>query len=106
MASNVACEGDCKVKVKVPEGAQTGKAVRIKGHGMPALRGRDRGDLIVELFVETPTSLTGRQKELLRELASTFGDGDAHHPHHAGFFHKARKFWDGVVRRPETETRA
>ncbi len=42
MATNAACEGDCKVKVKVPEGAQTGKSVRIKGHGMPALRGRDR----------------------------------------------------------------
>lgn len=100
------CEGDCKVKVKVPEGAQTGRVVRIKGHGMPALRGRERGDLIVELFVETPTNLTARQKELMRELAETFQGSSAHHPRHAGFFDKARRFWDGVVRRPETETRA
>jgi molecular chaperone DnaJ len=99
------CEGDCKVKVKVPEGAQTGKFVRIKGHGMPALRGRDKGDLIVELYVETPTHLTGRQKELMQQLAETFSEGDKHHPGHAKFFGKARKFWDGVVRKPESEAR-
>ena len=92
------CEGDCKVKVKVPEGAQTGRTIRLRGKGMPSLRGRDRGDLIVELFVETPTQLTGRQRELLRELAATAaGDDEAHHPRHAGFFDKARRFWDGLT---------
>ena len=48
------CDGNCKVKVQVPEGAQTGKTVRLKGRGMPSLRSRQRGDLVVELFVETP----------------------------------------------------
>ena len=94
------CEGDCKVKVKVPEGAQTGRTVRLKGKGMPALRGRDRGDLIVELYVETPTNLTVRQKELMRELnESCAGPSTAehHHPRHAGFFSKARKFWGGLT---------
>jgi molecular chaperone DnaJ len=89
------CEGECKVKVKVPEGAQTGKTVRLKGKGMPSLRGRDRGDLVVELYVETPTHLTPRQKELLRELAGSCAE--AQHPRHAGFFNKARKFWDGLT---------
>jgi molecular chaperone DnaJ len=106
LAAKAECEGDCKVKVKVPEGAQTGKFVRIKGHGMPALRGREKGDLIVELYVETPTSLTPRQKELMRELAETFGEGDKHHPNHARFFTKARKFWDGVVSKAGAEARA
>jgi molecular chaperone DnaJ len=96
LATAAECEGDCKVKVKVPEGAQTGKAVRLRGKGMPALRGRERGDLIVELYVETPTNLTPRQKELMRELAESCS-GDRHHPLNAGFFDKARRFWDGVT---------
>ncbi len=92
------CEGDCKVKVKVPEGAQTGRTLRLRGKGMPSLRGRERGDLIVELFVETPTHLTARQRELLRELAATApGSAEAHHPRHAGFFDRARRFWDGLT---------
>ena len=90
------CEGDCKVSVKVGEGAQTGRQVRLRGKGMPSLRGRERGDLIVEFYVETPTRLTARQKELLHELASGAAD-DTHHPQHAGFFAKARKFWGALT---------
>ena len=88
---------DCRIKVKVPEGAQTGKTVRLRGRGMPSLRGRERGDLVVELFVETPTRLTSRQRELLRELAGTGAHDADHHPRHAGFFDKARRFWDGLT---------
>ncbi|MDB5437649.1 MAG: molecular chaperone DnaJ [Caulobacteraceae bacterium] len=80
-----------KLKVKIPEGAQTGKTVRLRGKGMPSLRGRDRGDLIVELFVETPTSLNARQKELMRELAGVCGE--AQNPQSKGFGDKAKKFW-------------
>jgi molecular chaperone DnaJ len=90
-----ACDDNCRAQVKVPEGAQTGRTVRIRGKGMPALNSRQRGDLVVELFVETPTSLTARQKELLRELAGACGE--RHHPKHAGFFKKARTFWDGLT---------
>ncbi len=90
-------EVDCKQKVKVPEGAQTGRTIRLRGRGMPALRGRERGDLIVELFVETPTHLTARQRELLRELSDTAESDAHHHPRHAGFFDKARKFWGGLT---------
>ena len=91
------CEGDCKVKVKVPEGAQTGRTIKLRGRGMPALRGRERGDLVVELFVETPTHLTARQRELLRELSDTAESDGHHHPRHAGFFDKARRFWGGLT---------
>jgi molecular chaperone DnaJ len=89
------CDGNCKIKVRVPEGAQTGKTVRLKGRGMPSLRSRDRGDLVVELFVETPTRLTPRQKELMREFAGACGEHQ--HPQSAGFFKKARRFWDGIT---------
>ena len=89
------CDGNCKMSVKVPEGAQTGSIVRLKGRGMPSLRSRDRGDLMVELMVETPTKLTARQKELVRELAGICGEQQ--HPRTRGFFTKAKHFWDGVT---------
>jgi molecular chaperone DnaJ len=88
------CDGECSHKVKVPEGAQTGATVRLKGKGMPSLRSRERGDLVVELFIETPTRLTARQKELMRELAGLCGDQQ--HPQSTGFFKKAKRFWDDV----------
>ena len=96
-AGEKVCEGDCKVQVKAPEGTQTGRTVRLRGKGMPALRGRERGDLVVEFYVETPTKLTARQKELMRELAEAGTGAEAHHPQHAGFFDKARRFWDALT---------
>ncbi|ATQ41066.1 molecular chaperone DnaJ [Caulobacter mirabilis] len=89
------CDGECRIKVTIPEGAQTGKTIRLKGRGMPSLRSRERGDLIVEVFVETPTRLNARQKELMRELAELCGDQQ--HPQASGFMGKARRFWDDVT---------
>ena len=89
------CDGACRIEVKVPEGAQTGRTVRLKGKGMPSLRSRDRGDLVVELFVETPTKLTARQKELMREFAEICGEQQ--HPKSATFIGKAKQFWDDVT---------
>lgn len=90
-----ACDGQCRASVKVPEGAETGKTVRIKGKGMPRLDGRGRGDLVVELFVETPQNLTPRQKELLHELAEC--SGDAQNPRNSGFASKAKRFWSEIT---------
>ena len=90
-----ACDGQCRAPVSVPAGAQTGKTVRIKGKGMPHLNGRQRGDLVVELFVETPTDLTARQKELMQELAASFGDGQ--NPRNSSFAGKAKRFWADIV---------
>lgn len=87
---------ECRIPVKVSEGAQTGQTVRLKGKGMPDLRdARRRGDMVVEFYVETPQKLSGRQKELMRELAGICGDKQ--HPRHAGFFQKARRFWDDLT---------
>jgi molecular chaperone DnaJ len=90
-----ACDGQCKLTVKVPEGAQTGRTVRVKGRGMPSLRSRERGDLVVELFIETPAKLTARQKELLREFAGL--STASQHPKQANFLGKAKRFWDEVT---------
>ncbi len=88
----------CRAKVKVPEGAQSGDVIRLRGRGMPSLRGRERGDLLVSLKVETPVKLTARQKELMREMAETMSGGDnKHHPRHGGFFDKAKRFWTDVI---------
>jgi hypothetical protein len=89
------CDGECKITVKVPEGAQTGRTIRVKGRGMPSLRSRERGDLVVELFVETPSKLTPRQKELMRELAGLCSEQQ--HPKSANFLGKAKRFWDEVT---------
>ncbi|KQW86400.1 molecular chaperone DnaJ [Brevundimonas sp. Root1279] len=90
-----ACDGRCKASVAVPAGAQTGKTVRIKGKGMPHLNGKNRGDLVVELFVETPTDLTARQKELLEELAASLGDTQT--PRNSSFAGKAKRFWADIM---------
>lgn len=78
-------------RVKVPAGAQSGKQLRLRGKGMPALRGGGHGDMLIELGVETPVNLTPRQKELLREFDSL---GEDNHPEGSSFFSKVRSFWD------------
>jgi molecular chaperone DnaJ len=88
-------EDDNRLTVKVPEGAQTGRTVRIRGRGMPSLRSRERGDLVVELFVETPTRLDARQKALMQEFAEI--SSEQQHPESSGFLNRARKFWEDVT---------
>ncbi len=90
-----ACDGRCRAPVSVPAGAQTGKTVRIKGKGMPHLNGKNRGDLVVELFVETPTELTPHQKELLQELAASLGESQT--PRNSSFAGKAKRFWADIL---------
>lgn len=81
-----------RTKVTIPAGAQTGRRFRIKGKGMTHLRGKDRGDLHVELLVETPVNLTAKQKKLLEEFAKDCGEEA--HPQTQGFFDNVKKFFD------------
>jgi molecular chaperone DnaJ len=60
--------------ITVAAGTQTGKLVKLRGHGVPHVRGRGRGDLHVEIVVDTPTSLDKDQERLLRELAQARGE--------------------------------
>jgi len=80
-------------RVKVPAGAQSGKQMRLRGKGMPALRGGLQGDMFIELAVETPVNLTAKQKDLLREFAKLSKDNN---PHSSGFFDKVKSFWDSM----------
>jgi molecular chaperone DnaJ len=61
-------------KVKIPRGTQTGAAFRLKGKGIPHLRGFGKGDQIIETVVKTPTNLNKKQEELLREFARQGGE--------------------------------
>ncbi|MCB2115844.1 MAG: molecular chaperone DnaJ [Rhodobacteraceae bacterium] len=80
-------------RVKVPAGTQTGKQMRLRAKGMPALRGGAVGDMLIEMAVETPVNLTSRQKELLREFEALSKDNN---PEGSSFFSKVRNFWDGM----------
>ncbi len=60
--------------LKIPKGTQTGDVLRMRGHGMPNVRSRRKGDLEVHVFVKTPTNLTPRQEELIEELGRLQGD--------------------------------
>ncbi|MBN2761260.1 MAG: molecular chaperone DnaJ [Rhodobacteraceae bacterium] len=80
-------------RVKVPAGSQSGKQMRLRGKGMPALRGAGHGDMLIELAVETPVNLTARQKELLEEFEKLSAENN---PETSGFFDKVKGFWDGM----------
>ncbi|MBL4929684.1 molecular chaperone DnaJ [Fuscibacter oryzae] len=80
-------------RVKVPAGSQTGKQMRLRAKGMPALRGGGSGDMLIEMSVETPVNLTARQKELLREFEQL---SEENNPEGKTFFSKVKGFWDGM----------
>jgi molecular chaperone DnaJ len=63
-----------ETKLKVPPGTRTGTLLRLSGQGVPNVRSGSRGDQVMQAFVGTPTSLTDRQKELLREFAAIDGE--------------------------------
>lgn len=84
-----------RTKIKIEEGSQGGKRVRLRGKGMSVLRSQSRGDMYVELAVETPSRLSAKQRELLEEFAELSGDEVS--PESKGFFDKAKAFWDELV---------
>lgn len=83
-----------KAKLKVPEGTQTGTSFRLRGQGIPSVRGYGRGDQRVRIKVVTPTKLSAHQKELLKELGLADGDANA-----AGdgktIFHRVKEAFGG-----------
>jgi molecular chaperone DnaJ len=84
---------DGPITHSLKRGTQSGDVVRISGYGMPSLRGGRKGDLLVQIVVETPRQLTKRQEELLRELAEL----DQKHvsPERKSFLDKLRDFFAG-----------
>lgn len=65
---------DGKVALNIPEGTQTGSVFRLRNKGVPSMRGLGRGDEFVTVNIVTPKNLSGRQKELLKELGESFGE--------------------------------
>ncbi len=80
-------------RVKIPAGSQSGRQMRLRGKGMPALRGGGEGDMFIELAVETPVNLTSKQKELLREFDKI---GEENNPQSSSFFKSVKTFWDSM----------
>jgi len=80
-------------RVKIPAGSQSGRQMRLRSKGMPALRGGPEGDMFIELAVETPVNLTNRQKEILREFESMSEDNN---PESKSFFSSVKTFWDSM----------
>ncbi|WP_019672080.1 molecular chaperone DnaJ [Psychrobacter lutiphocae] len=87
---------DGKVKIKVAEGTQSGKLLRVRGKGVTPVRTTMKGDLICRIMVETPVNLTREQKDLLRQFQDTL-DGDSKHdqsPKKKSFFEKLGDLFD------------
>jgi molecular chaperone DnaJ len=84
-----------RMKVQIPAGTQTGQQFRVKGRGMSILRSQARGDMYVEVVVETPVNLTKKQKELLEEFGGTASDSKTN-PQSSGFFDKVKELWEDL----------
>ncbi|MGD9806140.1 MAG: molecular chaperone DnaJ [Hyphomicrobiaceae bacterium] len=82
-----------RVAVSVPAGTETGKQFRIKSKGMPVLRSNVRGDMYIQVEVETPKNLTKRQRELLQEFEKESHKGTS--PESSGFFSRIRELFEG-----------
>ncbi|WP_193143080.1 MULTISPECIES: molecular chaperone DnaJ [unclassified Meridianimarinicoccus] len=80
-------------RVKVPAGSQSGRQMRLRSKGMPALRGGGQGDMFIEMAIETPVNLTSKQKALLKEFEGLSADN---HPEADSFFGKVKGFWDSM----------
>jgi molecular chaperone DnaJ len=82
---------DGKVKMKIPSGTQSGKVFRMKGKGIKDVQGLQQGDEHVRVIVETPTRLTAKQKELLKDFAEL--GGEEVNPLSKGFFDKVKELF-------------
>jgi molecular chaperone DnaJ len=80
-----------RAKIKIPDGTQNGKQFRLKGKGMPYMRGSGNGDLYVQVNTEVPISLNKAQKELLEKFREI--ENEKSNPSIKKFFQKAKSFW-------------
>ncbi len=81
--------------LRIPAGIQSGKQLRQRGAGMPVLNGRGRGDMVVQIDVETPTRLTARQRELLTAFQDTETGEEC--PQSQGFFDRIKGVWSDLT---------
>lgn len=81
-----------RVKLKIPEGTQTGKLFRLRGKGVAPVRGGAPGDLLCRVAVETPVNLNNEQKELLTKLRDSM-EGKTHSPKQTSWFEGMKNFF-------------
>lgn len=79
-----------EAELRIPAGTQSGTNLRLRGYGLPDLRGYQQGDQIVRVVIETPTKLSRRQRELLEELAAI--SNSKNYPQQASFMEKAQRY--------------
>ena len=87
--------GGGRARVTVPAGTQSGHQFRLRGKGMPAMRGAGHGDMYIEVAVETPVNLSKRQKELLKKFDEQGGSRPTS-PEAEGFFAKVKELWEDL----------
>jgi len=80
-------------RVRIPAGSQSGRQMRLKGKGMPAIKTIQKGDMFIEMAVETPVNLTAKQKELLQEFEELSADNN---PETNSFFSSVKTFWESM----------
>ena len=85
-----------RARINIPAGTQSGQQFRLRSKGMSMLRTASRGDMFVELSVETPVNLTKKQKELMETFRTEGGDESAHSPESGGFFSKVKELWEDL----------
>jgi molecular chaperone DnaJ len=84
-------------KVKIPAGTQSGEQFRLRSKGFSVLRSTQRGDMYIQVAVETPQHLTRRQRELMEEFENEAKSHSAGSPEHEGFFAKVKEFFEGKI---------
>jgi molecular chaperone DnaJ len=84
-----------RAKVKIPPGTQTGDQFRLRAKGFSVLRSAARGDMYIQVSVETPQNLTRRQRELLEEFDAESKKNESGSPETEGFFAKVAQFFEG-----------
>ncbi|WP_129791187.1 molecular chaperone DnaJ [Sphingosinicella sp. CPCC 101087] len=82
-------------EIRIPAGIQSGKQLRHRGAGMPVMGGRGYGDMVIEIQVETPTSLSAKQRELLEQFRETETGEEC--PASKGFFQKLKAAWEELT---------
>jgi molecular chaperone DnaJ len=87
---------DGRVKLKIPEGTQTGKLFRLRGKGVAPVRGGGAGDLMCKVAVETPVNLNKRQRELLEEFRKSLEGDSSHSPKASGWFDGVKRFFGDI----------
>ncbi len=86
---------DGRVKLKIPAETQTGKLFRVRGKGVPNVRGGGQGDMLCRVVIETPVNLSGKQKDLLRAFQDSL-EGKDNSPRRESWFDSVKKFFNDL----------